>query len=156
MKTFSLILIFLLPLLGIRTENDPVSIRGFIRDVINDKLSSAEIGDKYFCTTVLHRTDKYGTEARSYLESTISEHRINLKNRQVNVNGIILKPFDKLTKEEMPPKPFHMLSETENVYVALYQGKIVMFILLQNNQKRIASTMLINQGGEYYFLDFCQ
>jgi len=48
-----------------------------------------------------------------------------------------------------------MLSETEDVYVAQYQGKIVMFILLQHDQKKIASTMLINQGGEYYFLDFC-
>lgn len=156
MKAFSLLLISLLSLSGIRAKNEPASVREFISDVINGKLSNVEIGDKYFCTTVLHRTDKYGTEARSYLESTISEHRINLRNRQVNVNDVILKPFDALTKEEIPPKPFHMLSETEDVYVAQYQGKIVMFILLQHDRKKIASTMLINQGGEYYFLDFCQ
>ncbi|AMR29102.1 hypothetical protein A0257_19720 [Hymenobacter psoromatis] len=155
MRFFSLLLIFLLPLLGIRTENDPASIREFIRDIIDGKLNNIEIGDKYFCTTVLHRTDKYGIEARSYLESTISEHRINLRRRQIKENNIILKHFNKLTEEEMPPKPFHMLSDTANVYVAQYQGKIVMFILLQDDQKKIASTMFINQGGEYYFLDFC-
>jgi hypothetical protein len=155
MKAFFLFLVSFLSLSEIRLENDPASIRGFISDVITNKLSNAEIGDKYFCTAVLHRTDKYGVEARNYLESTLSEHRTNLKNRQVDVNDIILKPFDALTKEEIPPKPFHMLSETEDVYVAQYQGKIVMFILLQHDRKKIASTMLINQGGEYYFLDFC-
>jgi hypothetical protein len=67
MKAFFLFLVSFLSLSEIRLENDPASIREFISDVITNKLSNAEIGDKYFCTTVLHRTDKYGVEARNYL-----------------------------------------------------------------------------------------
>jgi hypothetical protein len=129
------------------------ALKEFIRDATDTKLSNIELGDKYFCTGILHRNDKYGEEARSYLEFALSNQRKYLREKELNLDEISFKPFYQLSESEIPPKPFHMLHETSHVYVGVYKGKALLFFLL--NENKIASTLLIGQGDEHYFVDFC-
>lgn len=124
-----------------------------MRDAVDVKLTNAELGDKYFCTNVLHRTDHYGDEARSYLKFALSQQRKNLYTKHVNPEEVTFTPYDALPANEIPARPFHMLSETKHVYVAQYHGKIILYFLLQDD--KIASTLLLAQGDEHYFVDLC-
>jgi ATP-dependent Zn protease len=152
-RTF-LTCLFLLIFFTTQGQNvNTVALKEFIRDASGTKLSNTEIGDKYFCTNIYHLNDKYGEEARSYLEFTLSNQRQYLREKNLVVNNISFKPFSQLFEDEMPPKPFHMLHETSNVYASVYQGKVLLFFLL--NENRIASTLLIGQGDEHYFVDLC-
>ena len=128
-------------------------LKEYVQDVVEKKLSDTEIGDKYFCTQMLHRTDQKGEDARKYLQFALSYQRSSLQKKQVKLDEVKFLLYDSLPPNELPTKPFHMLGETTNVYVAQYNGEIVCFFLLQND--KIASTLLINQGGESYFIDFC-
>ncbi|RZK39162.1 MAG: hypothetical protein EOO61_07415 [Hymenobacter sp.] len=128
-------------------------LKNFMHDMVDKKLSNTEIGDKYFCTAVLHRTDRYGEKARGYLNYSLSQQRDDIRTQQVDLSKVKLKTYDSLPSSELPPKPFHMLDETKYVYVVQYHGKIILYILLQNN--KIASTTLIGQGDEHYFMDLC-
>ena len=128
-------------------------LKEFIRDATDTKLNNIELSDKYFCTSIIHRNDKYGKEARSYLEFALSNQRKYLREKTLNFDNISFKPFNQLSESEIPPKPFHMLHETSHVYVGVYKGKALLFFLL--NENKIASTLLIGQGDEHYFVDFC-
>ncbi len=97
--------------------------------------------------------DKNEEEARSYLEFALSNQRKYLRDKQVNEDNIFFKQFSQLSENEKPSKPFHMLHETSNVYVGVYQGKAFIFFLIDGD--KIASTLLIGQGDEHYFIDFC-
>ena len=132
---------------------NPNALREFVRDASETKLNNTEFGDKYLCTNILHRNDKYGDEARSYLEFTLFNQRKYLREKNLNFDDILFKPFNQLSESEIPPKPFHMLHETSHVYVGVYQGMVLIFFLM--NESKIASTLLIGQGDEHYFIDFC-
>ncbi|MGI4821328.1 MAG: hypothetical protein ACRYFV_08970 [Janthinobacterium lividum] len=150
MLTFALLLTFLQ---SVSPTNPNANLKAFIHDIIEAKLSDAQIGDKYFCTQMLHRTDQKGEDARRYLQFALSYQRSSLQKKQLKLDEVKFIPYDSLSANELPAKPFHMLSETKNVYVAWYSGEIICFFLLQNG--KIASNLLINQGGENYFIDFC-
>lgn len=128
-------------------------LKAFIHDMLEKKLSNSEIGEKYFCTNVLHRPDHYGEEARGYLEFALSHQRDSLQAKPINSDEISFTPYDALPASELPAKPFHMLSDTKHVYVAQYKGKIILYFLLQED--KIASTLLIGQGDEHYFVNLC-
>jgi hypothetical protein len=134
-------------------NTNPNVLKEFVRDASETKLNNAELGDKYLCTDILHRNDKYGEEARSYLEFALFNQRKYLREKNINFDDILFKPFNQLSESEIPPKPFHMLHETSHVYVGVYQGKVLIFFLM--NESKIASTLLIGQGDEHYFIDFC-
>jgi len=131
----------------------PSVLKEFVRDASEIKLNNAKLGDKYLCTNILHRNDKYGEEARSYLEFALFNQRKYLREKNIYFDDILFKPFNQLSESEIPPKPFHMLHETSHVYVGVYQGKVLIFFLM--NESKIASTLLIGQGDEHYFIDFC-
>lgn len=122
-------------------------LKEFVCDVLNTKLSNTEIGNKYFYTEVLHRTDHYGEEARGYLDFALSHQRDSLQAKHINPAEVSFTPYGALPISELPAKPFHMLSETKHVYVAQYRGKIILYFLLQEN--KIVSTLLIGQGNEH-------
>jgi len=124
-----------------------------MRDLLDSKLGNTEIGERYFCTAVLHRTDHAGEKARTFLEYSLSQQRDELRTQQVNPREVEFTAYDALPTVEVPPKPFHMLGETTHVYVAQYHGKIVLYALLQDD--KIASTLLLGQGDEHYFMNFC-
>jgi hypothetical protein len=138
---------------SVSPTNPNTNLKAFIHDTIEAKLSDTEIGDKYFCTQMLHRTDQKGEDARKYLQFALSYQRSSLQKKQLKLDEVKFIPYDSLSANELPAKPFHMMSETRNVYVARYNGEIICFFLLQNG--KIASNLLINQGGENYFIDFC-
>lgn len=144
----------LIGLLPVPNASMPTSkLKAFIHDMLEKKLSNPEIGEKYFCTTVLHRPDHYGEEARGYLEFALSHQRDSLQAQHVNLDEVSFAPYDALPSSELPAKPFHMLSETNNVYVAQYRKKIILYFLMQED--KIASTLLIGQGNEHYFVNLC-
>ena len=128
-------------------------LREFMRDAVEQKLNNTALADKYFCTIVLHRTDEYGEKVRKGMEWALAMQRDCLREQRVNADKVTFTPFDELPANRLPPKPFHILSETKYVYVAQYQGKIILYFLLQDD--KIASTLLIGQGDEHYFIDFC-
>jgi hypothetical protein len=132
---------------------DTVALKGFVRDAIDTKLTTSELAEKYLCTNILTSKEKYGVEARAHLEFAFVHQRKYLRDKQINANKVSLKPFGQLSESELPPKPFHMLHETSNVYAAVYEGQVCLFFLL--NKDKIASTLLIGQGDEHYFVDFC-
>ncbi len=132
---------------------DTLALKGFVRDAIDTKLTNSELAEKYFCMDILTSKEKYGVEARAYLDFAFIHQRKYLRDKQVNANKILFKPFSQLSESELPAKPFHMLHETSNVYVSVYEGKALVFFLL--NKSKIASTLLIGQGDEHYFVDFC-
>jgi hypothetical protein len=136
------------------SSSTPTSkLKAFVHDLLDKKLSNPEIGEKYFCTNILHRPDHYGEEARGYLEFALSHQRDSLQAKHVNPDEVSFTPYDTLPISKLPAKPFHMLSETKHVYVAQYQGKIILYFLLQED--KIASTLLIGQGDEHYFINLC-
>jgi hypothetical protein len=144
----------LLCLLALGKPVEPTNtLKEFVRDLVDRKLSNTEIGERYFCTTVLHRTDHYGEKARANLDSSLSLQRDYLHTQQITLSDVKFTAYDALPATEVPPKPFHMLGETTHVYVAQYHGEIVLYALLQDDQ--IASILLLGQGDEHYFLDFC-
>jgi hypothetical protein len=134
-------------------EVNTIALKGFVHDAIENKLNNKELAEKFFCTDILKRNDKYGEEARSYFEFALLNQRKYLRSERVNVDAVSFKKFSQLSEDEIPPKPFHMLHETSKVYAAVYQGKVLLFFLM--NDSSIASTLLIGQGDEHYFLDFC-
>ena len=52
--------LLLTPLQSVSPTNPNANLKAFIHDIIEAKLSDTEIGDKYFCTQMLHRTDQKG------------------------------------------------------------------------------------------------
>lgn len=129
-------------------------LKEFTRDAVEQKLNNTELADKYFCTTMLHRNDEHGAKARKGMEQALTMQRDLLRTQRVKADEVTFTPYDKLPANQVPPKPFHMVGETTHVYVAQYHGAIVSYFLLQND--KIASTLLIGQGDEHYFLDFCR
>lgn len=123
-----------------------------MRDAVEQKLTNRALADKYFDTAVLHRTDERGAKARKGMEWALTMQRDLLRAQHVNADKVTFKLYDELPTSEIPPKPFHMLGETKHVYVAQYQGEIVSYFLLKED--KIASTLLIGQGDEHYFIDF--
>ncbi len=134
-------------------QNSPTILKQFIQDVTENKLNNTEIGDRYFCTNLLHRNDSKGELARKYLQFALSQQRSLLQEKNLNLNEVRFTSYSTLSSDELPAKPFHLLNETENVFVAQYHGEIICFFLIENN--KIASTLLIDQGGESYFINFC-
>ncbi len=134
-------------------QNPPTTLKEFIQDVTGAKLNDIEIGDRYFCTNLLHRTDSKGELARNYLQFALSQQRSLLQEKNLDLNEVRFTSYSTLSPGELPAKPFHLLEETENVFVAQYHGEIICFFLVEGN--KIASTLLINQGGESYFINFC-
>lgn len=124
-----------------------------MRDALAKQLNNTALADKYFCTVILHRPDEYGTKGRNYMEWALTMERDFLRAKHVNVDKITFTPYEELPANQIPPKPFHMLSGTKDVYVAQYHRKIISYFLLQDD--KIASTLLIGQGNENYFVDFC-
>lgn len=124
-----------------------------MRDAVEQKLNNTALTDKYFCTTILHRTDEHGEKARKGTEWALTMQRDLLRAQHVNIDEVTFTPYDKLPISEIPSKPFHMLGETNYVYVAQYHGEIISYFLLQD--EKIASTLLIGQGAEHYFINFC-
>ena len=149
-----LLFTFLLGFLPPAHPSQPTTLlQTFMQDAVSLQLTDTELADKYFCTAVLHCTDEYGAKARQSLAWALTTQRAFLRKQQVTADEVTFAAFDELPANELPPKPFHMLGETAQVYVARYHGKILSYFLLQGD--RIASTLLLNQGGEHYFLDFC-
>lgn len=155
MKIFLDIILLLLPLTQPSEPNK--WLKEFVRDAVEQKLNNTELADKYFCTNVLHRTDVYGEKARKGMDWALTMQRTFLRKQRVKADKVTFTPFDELPVNQLPPKPFHMLSETKHMYVAQYHGKIVSYFILPEDEQdnKIASTLLLNQGGENYFLDFC-
>lgn len=154
MKTLFLYLFPMLLTLGVWQDSTPTLLRDFMQDAADNKLSNTQIGDKYFCTEILHRTDRYGAQARDYLEFALSNQRPILRDKKYIINNFIFKRFDDLSLQEIPPKPFHIIGETKNIYVGKYEGKIVIYFLVESD--KISSTLFFGQGDEHYFLDFCK
>jgi hypothetical protein len=141
-------------LLSLGKPTEPTeSLKEFMRALVASKLSNAEIGERFFCTAVLHRTDQYGAKARAGLEYSLTLQRDYLRTQQMNLSEVTFTAYAALPATAVPPKPFHMLGETTHVYVAQYHGEIVLYALLQDNQ--IASILLLGQGDEHYFINFC-
>ncbi|MGI4885768.1 MAG: hypothetical protein ACRYFR_12490 [Janthinobacterium lividum] len=148
------ILLYILLLLPLTKPSKPDKwLREFMRDAVEKKLDNTVLADKYFCTNILHRTDEYGEKARKGTEWALTMQRDLLRAQHVNADEVTFTPYDELPASKIPPKPFHMLGETKHVYVALYRGEIVSYFLLQD--EKVASTLLIGQGDEHYFIDFC-
>lgn len=129
-------------------------LKQYVIDSVGSKLSNEELWGKYFCTTLLGRTDQDGEKTRSILDFWLSQQRNFLRKDQMNLAGVTIAPFDSLAANELPTKPFHMMSETTHTYVARYHGEIILFFLLQDD--KIASTLLVNMGGENNFTSFCK
>ena len=128
-------------------------LREYMRDAVEQKLNNTALSDKYFCTAMLHRTDEYGAKARKGTEWALTMQRDLLRAQHVTADEVTFTAYDELPANQIPPKPFHMLGDTKHVYVAQYHGEIVLYFLLQDD--KIASTLLIGQGVEHYFIDFC-
>lgn len=139
--------------IGIFHNETPILLKGFMLDAVDTKMSNTQIGDKYFCTNMLHRTDEYGVKAREYLEFALSNQRPMLRKEGYDIEKISFEQFDNLPSQEIPPKPFHIIGDTKNIYVGKYQGKIIIYFLIEEN--KIASTLFLAQGDEHYFVDFC-
>ncbi len=129
-------------------------LKGYVIDAVGTALSNEELWKKYFCTTQLGRTDQDGEQTRAMLNSWLSQQRKLLRKDQLNLAEVVIIPYDSLSASERPAKPFHMMSETTRTYVAQYHGEIISFFLLQDN--KIASTLLIDMGGENNFMNFCK
>ena len=152
-KTFLTCLLLLTVFAAHSQEVNTAALKGFMQDAIDIKLSNTQIGDKYFCTNMLHRTDYYGIKARNYLEFALSNQRPVLRDKQIVIENLVFTRFDDLSPQEIPPKPFHIIGDTKNIYVGKYQGKIVIYFLIEED--KIASTLFLGQGDEHYFVDFC-
>lgn len=135
------------------SQNSSVILKQFIQDIIGAKLSDTEITDRYFCTNLLHRADSKGELARRYLQFALSQQRGLLQEKHLKLDEVKFAPYSTLSPSELPAKPFHLLNETENVFISQYHGEIICYFLVQDD--KIASTLLINQGGENYFINFC-
>lgn len=137
-----------------KSEEPAKWLKAFVRDAVAQQLSNTELKDTYFCTNMLHRTDAYEEKARKGMEWALTMQRPFLREKQLNLDEVRFAPYESLSVGERPAKPFHMLGETKNVYVAQYRGEIILYFLLQDD--KIASTLLLGQGSEYYFIDFCR
>jgi len=152
MKAFFLAL--LLGLLHASAYAQPNNLfKGYLRDALDTNLSNLALADKYFCTVHLHRTDQDGEWARQKTDIWLAGQRKYLWERNVKLDEVAFIPYDSLTAEQRPAKPFHMMGETSHTYVALYHGEIVCFFLLKDN--RIVSTILLGMGREHSFMDYC-
>lgn len=152
-KTFLTCLLLLIVFAAHSQEVNTTALKGFMQDAIDTKLSNTQIGDKFFCTNMLHRTDDYGIKARNYLEFALSNQRPVLRDKKIVIENLVFTRFNDLSTQEIPPKPFHIIGDTKNIYVGKYQGKIVIYFLVKED--KIASTLFLGQGDEHYFLDFC-
>lgn len=128
-------------------------LRQFVHDAMAEQLSNTALADTYFCTAILHRDDQYGLKARAAMEWALTLQRQKLREEHLPLAELSFVPYDELPAAKLPPKPFHMLGPTTNVYVARYRGQILLYFLLDNT--KIASTLLVGQGDEHYFMDFC-
>ena len=153
MKTIFLYFFSALLTLGPWRDSTPIMLEEFMQDAFDTKLSNTQIGDKYFCTNMLHRTDEYGVKARNYLEFALSNQRAILREKKHVINDFTFKRFDELSSQEIPPKPFHIIGDTKNIYVGKYHDEIVIYFLIEGD--KIASTLFLGQGDEHYFVDFC-
>lgn len=127
--------------------------KSYLRDAVDTKLSSLDLADKYFCTINLHRTGQDGEFARQMTDVWLSDQRKKLREKDLNMDEIQFVPYDALTAEQQMAHPFFMRDETTHTWVALYHGEIACFFLLKDD--RIASTLLLDMGGENSFIDYC-
>lgn len=148
------LLLFLLWLPLSKTAEPDGLLRAYMRDAVAQQLSNDALAEKYFCTSMLHRSDASGTKARKSMQWALTTQRDQLRTQQVNAEQVTFAAYDALPASQIPPKPFHMLSETKQVYVAQFRGEIVSYFLLRDG--KIASTLLLGQGNEHYFIDFCR
>ncbi|AMR29101.1 hypothetical protein A0257_19715 [Hymenobacter psoromatis] len=128
-------------------------MRSFISDAADSTHTSAALMQKYFCPALLHFPGQSGEQARKELIFWLDQQRKFLWTQDLHLTEIVFTAYDALPGPEIPPCPFHMLGSTAHVYVARYQQKIIWYFLLQDD--KLASTLLIGQGDEHYFLDFC-
>jgi len=76
-----------------------VSLKGFVHDAMDTKLTNSELAEKYLCTDILTSKEKYGKEARAYLKFAFAHQRKYLRDKQVNANKVSLKPFSKFYRK---------------------------------------------------------
>lgn len=152
MKT--LICAFFLSLTQQGTPTTPiVLLQNFLRSVMEARMSNTALASEYFCTTVPQRNNESGIKVRKGIDLALTMQRDLLRAQHVNASDVTIIPYDELPTSEIPPKPFHMLGDTKHVYVAQYHGKIVSYFLMSDG--KIASNLLLGQGDEHYFINFC-
>lgn len=152
MKTLFLALLFSLFRLSSYAQSTAL-FKNYLQDAIDTKLSSLALADKYFCTVQLHRTGPDGEWIRQITDAWLSGQRKLLREKKVSVDAVKFTPYDVLTTEQRPAKPFHIMDKTSNIYVALYHEEVVCFFLVKDG--RIASTLLLGMAGESSFIDYC-
>jgi len=127
-------------------------LRRLAGDATDSTLSSPRLAEKYFSRWVLEYPGGKGDSTRQFLYYVLDEQRKHLRQHRIQPANISFVAYDKLPGPLIPPCPFHMLGTTQGVYVALYQGRILGFVWLREG--KVASTLLIGQGDEHYFIIF--
>ena len=129
---------------------DTELLRQFMRAATDGHTSDSTLIARFMCPELLFRhNDARIDSARAMLSVLLASIR-----KQWQPHPRQLRQSRFLPSQEVPHPNFHMLGGEEGAYVLVHKRKPSMYFLVVEN--RVASFLLINQGGEAYFLDFCR
>ncbi|NML63689.1 hypothetical protein HHL22_00545 [Hymenobacter sp. RP-2-7] len=130
----------------------PALLQHFVLDLLDKQVPDSVLISRYMCPSLLlRRGDPQAMKGQALLHSFRLEHQ-----KQWSLDSLRFKAISRArirpSRQSLHPT-FHMLGGEENAYVVQLKGQPDLYLLVKDQQ--INSFLLINQGGEAYFLDFC-
>lgn len=149
MKKLLLWLLPSLPALAIPPPTPAKLVRHFAQACLDKNVSDSVLITHFMCPDLLlqrgnPRIDK-GRKMLHYWRIEVQKH-MQLSPRQLRRAHIV-------PSRKVPHPNFHMLDGKEDTYVLQLDKQQNWYFLVRGQQ--VASGLLLDQGGEAYFLDFC-
>lgn len=128
---------------------DTVLLRQFMQAVTDGHTPDSTLIARFMCPDLLLRHgDPRVDRGRAGLTYLFGELRKDWRSRPGQ-----LRRGRFLPSAAVPHPDFHMLGDEQGAYVLVVDDKPLIYFLVENSQ--VASFLLLDQGGERYFLDFC-
>lgn len=149
MKKLWCLLLLSLPATAAPPATPAKLLRQFVRALTDSHTSDSVLIARFMCPDLLlQRGNPRVDTARAWLHGWRAEvQKQQLSSRQVRRARV-------LPSRQVPHPGFHMLGGEEDAYVVQVAGGPSFYLLVHGQQ--IASFLLLNQGGEAYFVDFCR
>lgn len=150
MKNLWFLLLLSLPATAAPPAPPAKLLRQFVRALTDSHTSDSVLIARFMCPDVLlQRNNPRADTARMWLHGwrTEMQKQAQLSPRQVRRARV-------LPSRQVPHPTFHMLGGEDDAYVMQVEGRPNLYFLVHGQQ--IASFLLLNQGGEAYFVDFCR
>lgn len=125
-------------------------VRQFTQALLDNRVPDSVLVARFMCPDLLLQ---HGNPRADQARTMLHYWRIEVQ-KQTQLSPRQLRRAPVVPSRQVPHPNFHMLGGEENTYVLQLDKQPNWYFLVHGQQ--VNSGLLLNQGGEAYFVDFCR